>query len=97
MLLERPIVRRPFFKDWRVGCTDELRGSVPFKGFFGTIARFLQPEALTEVSGSHYLAVSPWLIRFSASGLAGVWAEEIPANLLRCFQAQRDVCHERSE
>ena len=56
--------------------TAELRGSVPFNRFYATIARFVQPEALTEVDGNHYLAVSPRLIRFSASGLAGVWAEE---------------------
>ena len=56
--------------------TAELRGSVPFNRFYATIARFARPEALTEVDGNHYLAVSPRLIRFSASGLAGVWAEE---------------------
>ena len=56
--------------------TAELRGSVPFNRFYATIARFVRPEALTEVDGNHYLAVSPRLIRFSASGLAGVWAEE---------------------
>ncbi len=56
--------------------TAELRGSVPFNRFYGTIARIVRPESLNEVDGKHYLAVSPRLIRFSASGLAGVWAEE---------------------
>ncbi len=56
--------------------TPELRGSVPFNRFYGAIAKFARPEALIEVDGEDYLAVSPRLIRFSASGLAGVWAEE---------------------
>jgi len=56
--------------------TPELRGSVPFNRFYGAIAKFARPEALIEVDGEDYLAVAPRLIRFSASGLAGVWAEE---------------------
>ena len=56
--------------------TPELRGSVPFNRFYGTIMRFYSPEGLQEIDGKNYLAVSNRLIHFSASGLAGVWAEE---------------------
>ncbi len=56
--------------------TAELRGSVPFNRFYGTIAKLFRPQSIKEVDGKDYLAVSPRLIRFSASGLAGVWAEE---------------------
>ncbi len=56
--------------------TPELRGSVPFNRFYGTMAKLIRPEALAEVDGKNYLAVSSRLINFSASGLAAVWAEE---------------------
>ena len=56
--------------------TAELRGSIPFNRFYGTIAKLVKPEFLKEVDEKTYLAVSPRLIHFSASGLAGVWAEE---------------------
>jgi len=56
--------------------TPELRGSVPFDGFTGFITKLVQPEALQEVDGKDYMAVSSRLIRFASSGLAGVWAEE---------------------
>ena len=56
--------------------TAELRGSIPFNRFYGTIAKLVRPEFLKEVDEKTYLAGSPRLIHFSASGLAGVWAEE---------------------
>ena len=56
--------------------TAELRGSVPFNRFYGTLAKLIRPEALQEIDGNDYLAFSTRLINFSASGLAAVWAEE---------------------
>ena len=53
-----------------------LRGSVPYKGFYGFFTKLLRPEAIVEVDGNNYLGVSARLIRFGSSGLAGVWAEE---------------------
>ena len=56
--------------------TAELRGSIPFNRFYGTFLKFLRPNTIAEVDGKNYLAASERLIHFSASGLAGVWAEE---------------------
>ena len=56
--------------------TAELRGSIPFNRFYGTFLKIARPNSLDEVDGKNYLAVSKRLIHFSASGLAGVWAEE---------------------
>ena len=60
--------------------TDELRGSVPFNRFYGTIARFVQPEALTEVMATIVGGESP-VNPILGLGLAGVWAEENTRNL----------------
>jgi hypothetical protein len=56
--------------------TAELRGSIPFNRFYGTILKLIRPNAINEVDGKNYLAFSSRLIHWSASGLAGVWAEE---------------------
>jgi hypothetical protein len=56
--------------------TAELRGSIPFNRFYGTFLKVVRPNSLNEVDGKNYMAVSKRLIHFSASGLAGVWAEE---------------------
>ena len=56
--------------------TPELRGSIPFNRLYGAVLKIAKPESLNEVDGKNYLAFSARLIHFSASGLAGVWAEE---------------------
>jgi len=56
--------------------TAELRGSIPFQRFYGTFLKVLRPNIFTEVDGKNYFSASDRLIHFSASGLAGVWAEE---------------------
>lgn len=56
--------------------TPELRGSIPFNRLYGAVLKIARPESLNEVDGKNYLAFSARLIHFSASGLAGVWAEE---------------------
>ena len=56
--------------------TPELRGSIPFNKTYGTVLKVLRPNILNEVDGKDYFAASPRLISWSASGLAGVWAEE---------------------
>ena len=56
--------------------TPELRGSVPFNTFYGTIMKLVKPDFIKEVDGNDYMAASSRLISWSASGLAGVWAEE---------------------
>jgi hypothetical protein len=55
--------------------TPELRGSIPASFFNGTVMKFLDPGMVTEVDGKDYLASSGFEY-WSASGLAGVWAEE---------------------
>ena len=56
--------------------TPELRGSIPFNRLYGAVLKIARPDSLNEVDGKNYLAFSTRLIHFSASGLAGVWAEE---------------------
>jgi len=56
--------------------TPELRGSIPFNRFYGAILKIARPNSIAEVDDKNYMAVSKRLINFSASGLAGVWAEE---------------------
>ena len=53
-----------------------MRGSIPFKRFYGTFLKALRPNILKEVDGKNYFSASERLIHFAASGLAGVWAEE---------------------
>ncbi|NQX90270.1 MAG: DUF3604 domain-containing protein [Halioglobus sp.] len=51
------------------------RGSVPVSFLYGAVVRMLAPGNLTEVDGRNYIAGSGFET-WSASGLAGVWAEE---------------------
>lgn len=64
-----------FSKVGLVDGTAELRGSVPASFTYGTIMKKLVPDAVKEVDGKDYLAGSSFEY-WSASGLAGVWAEE---------------------
>jgi hypothetical protein len=51
------------------------RGSVPVSFLYGAVVRMIAPENLTEVEGRTYIqggGFETW----SASGIAGVWAEE---------------------
>ena len=56
--------------------TAELRGSIPFNRFYGTLLKITRPNSLNKVDGKNYMAASSRIIHWSASGLAGVWAEE---------------------
>jgi hypothetical protein len=51
------------------------RGSVPVSLLYGAVIRLVAPENLTEVEGRTYIAGSGFET-WSASGIAGVWAEE---------------------
>ena len=53
----------------------ERRGSVPVDFFYGTFAKFLAPDTLTEVEGRTY-TYGGGFESWSASGVTGVWAEE---------------------
>ncbi|MBT4520796.1 MAG: DUF3604 domain-containing protein [Halieaceae bacterium] len=55
--------------------TPEGRGSIPASFFFGTAIKFMAPQLHKEVDGKDYLALSSFET-WSASGIAGVWAEE---------------------
>jgi len=64
-----------FSKTGLLDGTAELRGSIPSSFFNGTVMKLLDPGMVTEVDGKDYLASSSFEY-WSASGLAGVWAEE---------------------
>ncbi|MDZ7782526.1 MAG: DUF3604 domain-containing protein [Halioglobus sp.] len=67
---------RTFFsKAGMLDGTAQLRGSIPASFLYGTVLKFLDPSSLREVDGKTYLATSSFEY-WSASGLAGVWAEE---------------------
>ena len=51
------------------------RGSVPVSLLYGAVIRLLAPENLVEVEGRTYMAGGGFET-WSASGIAGVWAEE---------------------
>ncbi len=53
----------------------EARGSVPASFVFGTLMKLFEPGMVTKVDGKTYMATSSFEY-WSASGLAGVWAEE---------------------
>ena len=40
-----------------------LRGSVPYRGIYGFVARLLQPESIIQIDGNNYLGVSLSLIQ----------------------------------
>ncbi|MEZ5504257.1 MAG: DUF3604 domain-containing protein [Halioglobus sp.] len=64
-----------FSKAGMLDGTPELRGSIPTSFFNGTIMKFVDPGLVTEIDGKDYLSSSSFEY-WSASGLAGVWAEE---------------------
>lgn len=55
--------------------TPERRGSIPAPWLYGTYLKYRDPELLTEVDNELYLESSSFEY-WSASGLAGVWAQE---------------------
>jgi len=55
--------------------TPELRGSIPTSFFNGTVMKWLDPGMVAEVDGKDYLSSSSFEY-WSASGLAGVWAQD---------------------
>lgn len=55
--------------------TPEMRGSVPLGYAYGTLLKVAMPKMVTEVDGKVYMRASSFET-WSASGLAGVWAEE---------------------
>lgn len=64
-----------FSKAGMLDGTPELRGSVPASFLTGTVVKFLDPGLVKEVDGKDYM-VSSSFEYWSASGMAGVWAEE---------------------
>ena len=64
-----------FSKAGMLDGTPELRGSIPASFLTGTVVKFLDPGLVTEVDGNNYMASSSFEY-WSASGMAGVWAEE---------------------
>ncbi len=64
-----------FSKAGMLDGTAQLRGSIPASFVSGTLLKWRAPDLLQEVDGEYYMnggAFQYW----SASGLAGVWAEE---------------------
>jgi hypothetical protein len=51
------------------------RGSIPVSFLFGTAMKFVDPQMVKEVEGRNYVS-SFGFESWSASGIAGVWAEE---------------------
>ena len=64
-----------FSKAGMLDGTPELRGSVPASFIAGNLMKILEPGMVKTVDGRDYLASSSFEY-WSASGLAGVWAEE---------------------
>jgi uncharacterized protein DUF3604 len=64
-----------FSKAGMLDGTPELRGSVPASFLTGTVVKFFDPGLVKEVDGKDYM-VSSSFEYWSASGMAGVWAEE---------------------
>ena len=56
--------------------TPEMRGSVPASFLMRTIIKYSAPDCLKEVDGKDYLTLSTFAT-WGASGVAGVWAEEL--------------------
>ena len=55
--------------------TPEKRGSVPASFLYGSLIKLAAPEMIDEVDGKKYLDFQGYKY-WSASGIAGVWAEE---------------------
>ena len=55
--------------------TSEKRGSVPASFLYGSLIKLAAPEMIDEVDGKKYLDFQGYKY-WSASGIAGVWAEE---------------------
>ena len=70
-----PEERTYFSKVGMLDGTAALRGSVPASFLSGAIAKWTAPDTVKEVDGKDYFAMSSFEY-WSASGLAGVWAEE---------------------
>jgi len=64
-----------FSKAGMLDGTPELRGSVPVSFLYGTAIKFFDPAMVKEVDGKTYADTSSFEY-WSASGLAGVWAQE---------------------
>jgi hypothetical protein len=64
-----------FSKAGMMDGTAEMRGSIPASFLTGTVMKLAAPDLVTEVDGEDYLVNSSFEY-WSASGLAGVWAEE---------------------
>jgi hypothetical protein len=64
-----------FSKAGMLDGTPELRGSIPASFLTGTVVKFFDPGLVAEIDGKNYLASSSFEY-WSASGMAGVWAEE---------------------
>ena len=64
-----------FSKAGMLDGTAERRGSIPASFLYGTVLSWMDPGLLKEVDGKTYMASSSFEY-WSASGLAGVWAEE---------------------
>ena len=67
--------RSYFSKVGMLDGTAELRGSIPASFVSGTLLKWRAPDLLKEVDGKDYMAGGAFEY-WSASGLAGVWAEE---------------------
>jgi hypothetical protein len=70
-----PQERTYFSKVGMLDGTAELRGSVPASFLSGVTAKWAAPDTLKQVDGKDYFVMSSFEY-WSASGLAGVWAEE---------------------
>jgi len=55
--------------------TAESRGSIPASFLNGAVARWMDPDLVTEIDGRSYMSTSAFEV-WSASGITGVWAEE---------------------
>jgi len=64
-----------FSKAGMLDGTADRRGSIPAPFLYGTYLKWADPSLLVEVDGKDYLQSSSFEY-WSASGLAGVWAEE---------------------
>jgi hypothetical protein len=64
-----------FSKIGLIDGTADMRGSIPLGNLYGNVLKVVLSDMVTEVDGEIYMAPSS-IEYWSASGLAGVWAEE---------------------